>query len=124
MLEILVCSDEEKSRKLFLKNKIEYNSASFAVCAVSGEDCIGYCLFRIEKRTQTVLYIEPVQDLMLADGLLRSALHVGCEREITEAFYGERISSGFLKRINFLENESEKRLKLQNLFSDCCCGKA
>ena len=71
----------------------------------------------------TVNYIEPQADLGLADGILRSTLHVAAERSIMNAFYGGNIEE-IIKNLNFVKNVEEKTLDIDKLFSSCCsCGK-
>lgn len=121
MVEVLVCDDNLATESLFNKASVVINENSLCIRAMDKDNCLGFCLFEIKDSAAKVLYIYPEEDRLLADGLLRTALHVGNERGITEAFYGEKVSEDLLERINFLEEKSEKRLKLQNLFTDCCC---
>ncbi len=123
MLEILVCDDYNLTKGLFCNEGIVFTGEGLAIRAMLGDECIGYCLFELEDKKETVLAINPKDDTLLADGLLRSALHVGTERGITEAFYANTDLEPLLQNINFLENIQEKRLKLQNLFADCCSCK-
>ncbi len=122
MIEILVCDSFAEIKELYQKNGLEADANALAVRAMSGELCLGYCLFQIQENVATVFAVEPVEDLLLADGLLRSALHVGTERGITEAFYANEKYETLYQKIRFLEDKTEKRLRLQNLFSDCCCS--
>lgn len=121
MVEVLVCNEKAVTQQLFNTAGIFMNENSFCIRAMDKERCLGFCLFEIEKSVARVLYIYPEEDRMLADGLLRTALHVGNERGIDEAFYGDKVSEALLEKINFLEEKCEKRLRLQNLFTDCCC---
>jgi hypothetical protein len=121
MVEVLVCNDNLATEQFFNKASVEMNENSLCIRAMDKDDCLGFCLLEIDGSAAKILYIFPEDDRLLADGLLRTALHVGNERGITEAFYGEKVSEDLLERINFLEEKSEKRLKLQNLFTDCCC---
>lgn len=123
MLEILVCEDETAINALYQAAGLSYESGQLAIRAMAGSDCLGYCLFSINGEAETVFSVEPKEDVMLADGLLRSALHVGCERGITAAFYSNREDEPLFRQLHFIEDPDEQRLKLQNLFSDCChCG--
>lgn len=123
MLEILVCEDKKITKKIYDDLGLKYNDDFLAIRAMSGEECLGYALFFIENHKETVFAVEPKEDRMLADGLLRSALHVGCERGITEAFYFGDNYTELYEKIDFIENKEEKKLKLQNLFTDCCACK-
>lgn len=121
MVEVLVCNEKDVIQQLFRKANIVMNENSLCIRAMDKEQCLGFCLFEIEGSSAKVLYLSPEEDKLLVDGLIRTALHVGNERGITEAFYGEKVSEALLEKINFLEEKNNKRLKLQNLFTDCCC---
>ena len=121
MIEVLVCKDEQITKSLFNELGITFSKDKFCVRAMCGAEMLGYCLFSLDNEKEIIYCVEPANDRLLADGLLRSALHVGCERGIQEAFYDYPMNVELLKKINFLDDETEKRLKLQNLFTDCCC---
>lgn len=124
MIEILVCEDVGITKNLYQNCGIDYNENSLAIRAMNGVECLGFALFLIEGEKETVFAVEPKEDIMLADGLLRSALHVGTERGITDAFYYGSNYEDLYAKIDFIESSEENRLKLQNLFSDCChCNK-
>ncbi|MBQ4131886.1 MAG: hypothetical protein IJD71_06065 [Clostridia bacterium] len=123
MLEILVCEDKEKTKDLYTSLDIEYKEEYLSICAMAGDECLGFALFEISGGAETVFAVEPKNDPLLADGLLRSALHVGTERGITKAFFCGDDYVELYKKINFIEDLETKELKLQNLYSDCCACK-
>ncbi len=123
MIEVLVCEDQQLTAELYQKHGICQTADKLAVRAMCGAECLGYCLFSLSDGIAIVHAVEPAEDVMLADGLLRSALHVGTERGITEAFYSDANYEALYKKINFLEDATDKRLRLQNLFSESCCCK-
>lgn len=123
MLQILVCVDKTITKDLYKSLNLEYNDNYLAIRAMDRDECLGFSLFMIEENSETVFAVEPKEDRMLADGLLRSALHVGTERGITEAFYYGENYIELYEKINFIEDKEQKKLKLQNLFTDCCCCK-
>lgn len=123
MLEILVCEEKEKTEALYKSLGIEYKPEYLAIRAMNREECLGFSLFKIEDNSETVFAVEPKTDRMLADGLLRSALHVGCERGITEAYYSGDDYVELYEKIDFIEDLQNQKLKLQNLFTDCCACK-
>lgn len=123
MLQILVCEDKKITEDLYNSLNLEYNDVYLAIRAMDREECLGFALFSIDETCETVFAVEPKEDCMLADGLLRSALHVGCERGIAEAFYSGDDYVELYEKINFIEDKEQNKLKLQNLFTDCCCCK-
>ena len=123
MLEILICEDKEKAKDLYASLDIEYKEEYLAIRAMAGDECLGFALFEINSGSETVFAVEPKNDALLADGLLRSALHVGTERGITKAYFQGDDYIELYKKINFIEDLENKELKLQNLYSDCCACK-
>lgn len=120
MLELSVCKDKNEVFEFCKKAGLENSCNILCLKATEKEKCLGFSLFNIRDNSITLQYIEPTDDIALADGILRSTLHVGTERNVSDAFYGKSVDEAFLKKIDFLENSREKRLKLQNLFTDCC----
>ncbi|MBE6762336.1 MAG: hypothetical protein E7551_08650 [Ruminococcaceae bacterium] len=123
MLEILVCEDNNTTKELYNSLGLEYCEEYIAIRAMNREECLGFALFCIEGSSETVFAVEPKSDIMLADGLLRSALHVGTERGVIEAFYSGEDYVELYEKIGFIEDYETKKLKLQNLFTDCCSCK-
>lgn len=114
----------EKNRKtvesLYFEKNIEYNENSQCVSCTDEKEILGFCLFDLESNKITVKYIEPVTDIALADGILRSSLHVAAERSITAAYYDDTVPEDFLQRVKFIKNKNEKTLNIDKLFESCC----
>ena len=73
------------------------------------------------KTLQCMDYLISKEDLMLADGILRSALHVAAERSAMDAFYNDASDEGFYQKLGFIKSKEEKRLDIDKLFGGCCC---
>ncbi|MBR7133254.1 MAG: hypothetical protein IKD04_06940 [Clostridia bacterium] len=123
MIELGVLKDKNKTKQLFEQNNLEFGGFSVCVSAVSAGDELGYCLLDIGLEKTVVYCIEPLNDVPLADGILRSALHVSAERGVMNAFYADTLSEEFLNKIGFIKNQEEKRLDIDKLFSSCCSCK-
>lgn len=116
--------DKEEIKNLFFKNNIEYSEFSGCVTADSNGEILGYCLYELTDKKMTVHFIEPINDISLADGILRSTLHVAAEKSIMDAFYSETLPEDFLQKIGFIKDKDEKTLEINKLFQSCCnCGK-
>ena len=59
---------------------------------------------------------------MLADGILRSALHVAAQSFVLDAFYDDSAPVDLFKRLGFIKNADEKRLDIDKLFGGCNCN--
>lgn len=121
MVTLAPLNDNREIQKMFKKSEIDYNENSGCVTALCGEERLGYCLYDMNERSVTVRFIKPSDDIMLADGILRSTLHVAAERGITNAFYADTAPEILFEKLDFIENRKEKTLKIEKLFESCCC---
>ena len=123
MISLAESKDGKLTGDLFASSGLEINENSSCVTAEENGDVVGYCLFDIDKDKIVIRRISPQDDIMLADGILRSTLHVAAERFIMKAFYDGGISEELLDRLEFILDKQEKRLDMEKLFKSCCtCG--
>ncbi len=111
---------QDEAKIFFKKSGIAFCENSGCVSCKDGDEILGFCLYDLDKEKMTVKYIEPIDDIALADGILRSTLHVAAERSVMDAFYSNTVPCDFLKKIGFIKNESEQRLDIDKLFKSCC----
>lgn len=119
MIEIIVSNDTNDTERLFCNHSLEYSGECLCVKAVSKNEVLGFCLFEILGNTVVIHHIEPNDDVMLSDGILRSALHIADERGVFEAYYKKTVSEELLVKLNFIENHEKRQLKFRNLFEKC-----
>ena len=123
MLTLALTETKEIAQKLYSENSIDFNENSLCMLCKNGDEFLGYCLFSIDEKRGEVFIISPLDDISLADGILRSSLHVCAERNIMDVFYADTLSEDFLQKIGFIKNRQEKRLDIDKLFKSCCeCG--
>lgn len=123
MIELRPLSDKNEMLCFYKKAELEVNEYSGCVKAADKGDVLGFCLYDLTQQRITIRYIEPLDDLGLADGILRSTLHVAAEKSIMNAFYADTVPEDFFKKLNFIKDESEKSLNIDKLFQSCCnCG--
>lgn len=123
MLTLAPLKNKAEVEAIFKAKNISFNEFSGVVTANDGTCVIGMSLYELTNERITVFYIEPVSDIPLADGILRSTLHVAAERSIMSAYYAEPMDVSFLKKIDFIKNEEEKSLQIDKLFKSCCSCK-
>ncbi|MBQ8740562.1 MAG: hypothetical protein IJY79_03305 [Clostridia bacterium] len=121
MISVLPCKDKAEIKALFHKHNIETDEYSSCVIARTGDEVLGYCLYRLDNKTITVFAVEPQSDIMLADGILRSALHVAAENFVLDAHYDDCAPIDLFRKLDFIKNEEEKRLNIDKLFGGCNC---
>lgn len=123
MIYLSPIKDESRIKQLYQSNGIEFDEFSACVMATDRGEEIGYSLFSIDKKQIIVYHIEPISDIPLADGILRSTLHVAAEHSVMDAFYADSLDESFLEKISFIKDKEEKRLDIDKLFKSCCsCG--
>ncbi len=120
MISLAPISDKAEIKRLFSENGLNFTENSGCVAAVSGGETLGYCLYRMDADGILIDKISPADDLSLADGILRSTLHVAAQRSIMNAFYSEE-TEALCERLNFIKNREEKRLDIDKLFKSCAC---
>ena len=119
MLVLKPTDDKNLIKEYCEKDNIPFSNASNLLLATDRDEVLGYCLFDIDK-VLTVHTINPVEDVFLLDGILRSTLHVGCEMGIVDAFYSDAAPIDKIKLLNFIKDADEKRLDVDKLFGSCC----
>lgn len=119
MIEIRPERKQSVLERLYRSAKIPMNERSMAAVAFDGDEVIGNCLFDMDDDSLTVRSINPSDDVMFADGLLRSALHIGTENGIMTAYYSDESPIDLLNKLNFIKNETKKELDVEKLFKSC-----
>ena len=123
MIALAPISDKDEINSLFLENGLEFSEISGCVKAKCGEEVLGFCLYDLDKNGIIIYKIVPENDLSLADGILRSTLHVAAERSIMNAFYSGGDTEKLCDSLGFIINKEEKRLNINKLFESCCSCK-
>lgn len=120
MIYLAPVKEKEKIEALFNAKNIPFGEHSQCVTATDKGEKLGFSLFDLDNEKIVVHYIEPINNIPLADGVLRSTLHVATERSIMNAFYADTVPEDFLYKIGFIKNKDEKSLDINKLFQSCC----
>lgn len=123
MISVLPCRNKEKITELFKKHNLSVDEFSGCVIASQNDEILGYSLYSLSKSKMTVFAVEPQSDIPLADGILRSALHVSAENFVLDVFYDDNAPVDLFRTLAFIKNEDEKRLNIDKLFGGCNCHK-
>ena len=123
MIELRPIKDKEEVCVYYKKTGLEMNGFSECLKVTDRDEVLGFCLYDLTEKNITVRYIEPIDNLALGDGILRSTLHVAAEKSIMNAFYAETVPEEFLKKLGFIKSLDEKSLDIDKLFKSCAsCG--
>ena len=121
MISVIPVKDPKEIEAFFSAKGFQVTEKSGVVVAGNGAEILGSCLYYLDERTIIILSVEPQEDLMLADGILRSALHVAAERSAMDAFYSGDSYEALFQKLGFIKSKEEKRLDIDKLFGGCCC---
>ncbi len=123
MITVLPVEDRERLTALYAASGLLMEENSGAVEARDGEESLGYCLYTLDHRSMQVRALTPEEDSYMADGVLRSALHVAVTRGVFAAYYTDTAPVGLLGRLGFIKNDENRELDIGKLFSSCQnCG--
>lgn len=120
MLTLGPIKEKSEIKSVFEEKGFVFSENSGCVKAKNAEKTEGICLYELTKEKITILYIEPIKDIPLADGILRSTLHVAAQRSIMDAFYANEMNEEFLEKIGFIKSKKDKSLDIDKLFKSCC----
>lgn len=124
MITVLPVKDKKEIEFYFNKYEIEFTENSGVSVAAAKDDILGCCLYDIDDEKIIIRYITPDNDIMLADGILRSALHIADFRAIENAYFSNYSQISIYKTLDFIKNEQEMSLKIEKLHqSSCSCQK-
>ena len=121
MITVAPLKEREKITAFFEKAGINITENAGCVTAKAGEEVLGYCLYNLTEKGITVLYIEPKDDLPLADGILRSTLHVAASRSAMDARYEGEENGELFSKLGFVLDKADKKLDIDKLFRGCHC---
>ena len=119
MITVSPEKDIETIKKFFADNDFDFREDSGVVSAKTGDGLLGYCLYYLDKKRMEILKLFPTDDIALADGILRSTIHVACERFVMDIRYNKLTE--ILKKLDFIKDENERTLNADKLFGGCHC---
>ncbi|MBE6787262.1 MAG: hypothetical protein E7537_02830 [Ruminococcaceae bacterium] len=120
MITLKTIEDTKQIKLFYTKENLEFNEFSNCLCAKDGEEVLGYCLFDIKGAQMIIRAINPQDDLMLLDGVLRSTLHIAASRNLEEAVAIEKSPLDIFKTLGFLKEDN--KLNIAKLYESGCSG--
>ncbi len=120
MLKILPINEKEKVNNFYQQKNLIYNDSSGMIVASLNDETLGYATFDLFDDKIIITDIFPLNDIMLADGILRSALHIADFRGVKEAFYNNEKLTSLLNKLGFIKNTEKMSIKIEKLHESCC----
>ncbi|MCQ2455559.1 MAG: hypothetical protein MJ090_05420 [Clostridia bacterium] len=121
MITLLPEKDNAVIKKAFEDKNIEYNENAGMLSVKSGDEMLGFCLYFLDSEKMTIAEIEPKDDIMLVDGIVRSTIHIASERFILDIRYSENIDENVFEKIGFIKDKNKRTLDADKLFGGCAC---
>lgn len=122
MITLKTVENNNAAIPFFEKEKIEFSPFSDCLLAKDGDEVLGYCLFDIKDGEMNIRAIEPQNDLMLLDGILRSTLHIASSRDIKSAIWSDKAPEKIFRTLGFVADDN--KLNINKLYeSGCSCCK-
>ena len=112
--------EKEEALGFYEKEGLSATENSQCLCAKDKDEVLGYCLFDLESDKMIIRAIEPQNDLMLLDGVLRSTLHIAANRSIENAVWADKAPEKAFKTLRFINDDNT--LNINKLFEEKCCG--
>lgn len=122
MISLAPVKDKSTIVKMFKDNSVEYGENSGCLTAVGPDGLMGYSLYSLDSEKMVIYKIFPESDLPLADGILRSTLHIAAQRSVMDTYCTEDTEQ-LCEKLGFIKDRTSLRLDIDRLFSDCCQGK-
>ncbi len=119
MVEVLKISDVNVIKSTYAAKNIEYKIGDMLINATENGDIIGQALFYADTEKIVLHYLEPKEDILLLDGLIRSVLHYASENCIKEAYFEKTAPIDKLQKLGFIEDLDKKSLKMLGLIGSC-----
>ncbi len=120
MLEIKVVEDAAAAAELIKKCGKKEAENRGVMAAVDRGEVIAFSVFTLADNSMTIEHIVPETDIPLADGIIRSTIHVALSRGKTEVYYAETVGEKLLVTLDFIKDEQKKTLDTDKLFKSCC----
>ncbi len=124
MITVLPLKNPTEISSFCEKYSLPFSENCGVTVARENDNFLGYCIFDIDSEKIVINGLFPLDDTMLADGILRSALHIADFRGINNAYYSNLLPDAIFERLDFIKNKEEKSLKIEKLHeSSCVCQK-
>ncbi len=123
MITLMPERDKDTVKEIFEKKNIEYNENAGCVTARAEKEILGMCLYYLDNKSMTVLHIEPKDDIMLLDGILRSTIHVATENFVLDIKYDDKSYEQVFENLGFVKDKNTRSLDADKLFKGCNCSK-
>ncbi len=119
MIEIKKITDINEVQALCNSVGLNCSDKTLAAAMVDGDERLGFSVFDLLKGYAILRWLEPTDNIALADGMLRSSIHIALQNQCASVYYEDTVSETLLEQLGFVMNREEKRLNTHKLFESC-----
>lgn len=119
MLQIQPENDPQALKVLCRTAGVTYTEDLRGAVMRDGEIQLGYALFTCGQGYAVIHALAPVDDLALADGILRSTIHMALRSGCLSVYYADTAPEAVFIRLGFVMHKAEKQLHTHKLFDTC-----
>lgn len=119
MIQIKPVEDKATLQALCQESKITYSDSIRCAVMQDGDARLGYALFTCLDGYAIIHALEPINDLSLADGMLRSVIHIALRSDCLSVYYDDTAPEAVFKKLGFVMNSQNKQLNTYKLFETC-----
>lgn len=119
MIEIKKLNDIDKIKALCKTVGIDCCEYTRVAVMVDGDKQLGYSIFDLQNGYSIIRYLEPIDDLSLADGMLRSTIHISLQQQCPSVYYATTAPEPIFESLGFIMNKEQNQLNTHKLFETC-----
>ena len=120
MIEIKKITDLNEVQALCDSVGLKCSESTLAASMVDGEERLGFSVFDLLDGYAVLRWLAPNDNISLADGMLRSSIHIALQNQCASVYFEDTVSETLLEQLGFVMNREEKRLNTHKLFESCC----
>lgn len=117
MLQIIKKEDKQKYADIAVSLGISIDTVHVSE-AMDGDDVIGFSLYTLEADRIRIHIIQPCNDLVLYDGIVRSVLFLAVMKGIEKACFDEQ-SIETARRLKLIDDNSCELEPISQIFNGC-----
>ena len=119
MIEIKKITDANEVQALCKSVGLNCSDSTLAAAMVDREERLGFSVFDLFNGYAVLRWLEPTDNIALADGMLRSSIHIALQNQCASVYYEDTVSESLLEQLGFIMNREQKQLNTHKLFETC-----
>lgn len=119
MIQIQPLNDQAALKALCREAGLTYDEVMRGAEMCDGDMRLGYAIFSCCEAYAVIHALQPENDLALADGMLRSTIHMALRSNCLSVYYTDTAPEALFEKLGFVMHKQQKQLNTHKLFSAC-----